>query len=92
LELPENVFDLKWVIGTADVKIAVYCGKFTQMLWQGIHHTFSFPELVERQCIFPGKYLNEARNVIDFTSNRAATTEDIFGHCSPNIISLVIQK
>lgn len=41
-ELPENVFILKWIIGTADVKIAIYCGKLTQMVWQGIHHTFFF--------------------------------------------------
>lgn len=38
-ELPKNVLVLKWMIGTADVKIDIYCGKFTPVVWQGIHHT-----------------------------------------------------
>lgn len=39
LELSESVFVLKWIIWTTDVKIAIYCGRFTQMVWQGTHHT-----------------------------------------------------
>lgn len=38
LDLTKNVFVLKGIIGTTDVKTAIYCGKFAQMVWQGIHH------------------------------------------------------
>lgn len=53
---------------------------------------YSFPELIERQYIFPGKYLNEARKVFDFPSDWGATIKDIFGHPSPKMIPLVTQK
>lgn len=60
------------------MKIAIYCGEFTQMVWQGIHHTLVLSRAGKKAIYFPGKYLNEARNVIDFTSNRGATIKDIF--------------
>lgn len=41
---------------------------------------------------FLEKYLNEARNVIDFTNNGGATIEDIFALRSPKTIPLVTQK
>lgn len=52
LDLTENVFVLKWVIGPTDVKTAIYCGKFAQMVWQGIHHVLLFSRAGRKAVYF----------------------------------------
>lgn len=57
LELTENVFVLKWIIGTADVKTAIYCGKFAQMVWQGIHHVLLLSRAGKKAVYFFQEYI-----------------------------------
>lgn len=61
----------------ADMKIAIHVVVRSRRQYGKIHIThYSFPEMVRRHSIFPGKYLNKARDVIE--NNRDTTMEDVF--------------
>lgn len=61
------------------MKIAVHVVVRSHRQNGKIHIThYSFAELEKIHSIFPGKYLNKAKNAIDFTNNGGTIMEDVF--------------